>query len=129
MMAFGGVATGIIKAADAPIAVVSNNTSGRIPMAGAAAAKIGNIAAVKAVFEVTSVAKITKAATPMIMPYSGNAARLTVQRFRCQCHGGAGHGKLQNFVFHAEPGEIGSYFLNGHGITPSLLQHFPGFDR
>ena len=75
MIAFGGVATGIMKAADAPIVVTNSTCSVGIPRTGAAAARSGSIVAAKAVLEVNSVAKITRVATPKTTSTGGRPTK------------------------------------------------------
>ena len=79
MLLFGinfacGVATGIMKAHDAAIAVARSRPLAFILRVSAAAAMRGIIVAASAVLEVTSVAKVTRAATPAIMDASPNPA-------------------------------------------------------
>ena len=75
-MALGGVATGIIKAHDAAIAVVTSKPSGANFRLSAAAEINGIIVAAKAVFDVTSVAKVTNVATPAIIATSPVLAKI-----------------------------------------------------
>ena len=65
-MALGGVATGNIKAQDAPIPITNTNTSLGIPICVAMLAKIGTNKAAEAVLLVNSVKKMMKAATTKI---------------------------------------------------------------
>ena len=74
-MAFGGVATGIMKAQELAIAVAKRRPSGLVFSVSAAAAMSGIIVAASAVFEVTSVAKVTSVATPAIIVISLVPAR------------------------------------------------------
>ena len=62
-IAFGGVATGIIKAQLAAIVAVTTNNNGSIPNGNAMAARIGTKVAVVARLLVSSVRKITIVAT------------------------------------------------------------------
>ena len=62
-MAFGGVATGSIKAQDAPKPIINARPIAGIPNASAMEIKIGTNNAALAVLEVNSVKKIMKAAT------------------------------------------------------------------
>ena len=64
-----------MKAAEAPIVVTKSTCSVGIPRTGAAAARSGSIVAAKAVFEVNSVAKITKVATPKITSTGGRPTK------------------------------------------------------
>ncbi len=66
MIAFGGVATGIMNAQDAEIVAGIINMKGCRPVATATAAKIGRIISVVAVFEVTSVRKVIEKQTRAI---------------------------------------------------------------
>ena len=61
--AFGGVATGNMKAHEAPIPIISTNTSFGIPIFSATAAKTGTSSAAEAVLLVNSVRKMIKVAT------------------------------------------------------------------
>ena len=65
--ALGGVAAGIMKAADAAIVAGIMSSNGLSPAAVAMAARTGSNTAVVAVFEVTSVNKLkARATTPMM---------------------------------------------------------------
>ena len=74
-IALGGVATGIIKAQEAASAVVTRRPEASILSASAEAEMSGIIVAASAVFEVTSVAKVTRVATPAIMETSPRLPR------------------------------------------------------
>ena len=70
-IAFGGVATGSIKAQDAPIPIISTKTSLGIPICSAIAANTGTKSAADAVFDANSVKKIMKAEIASITTNSG----------------------------------------------------------
>ena len=74
-IAFGGVATGSIKAHDAPIPIINTNTSFGIPICSAMAANTGTNSAADAVFEANSVKKIINADTASITIMSGAEAK------------------------------------------------------
>ena len=69
MMAFGGVATGIMKAHDADKVAGIISSSGLTFMATATEARIGRIISVVAVLEVSSVRKVRPPQTSEIMAY------------------------------------------------------------
>lgn len=70
-IAFGGVATGSIKAQDAPIPMTNTNTSCGKPICSALAANTGTSRAAEAVLEANSVKKIINADTAIITTISG----------------------------------------------------------
>jgi len=76
-IAFGGVATGNIKAHDADSVAGIISSSGFILIAVAAEPRIGRIICVVAVFEVSSVRKVSPPQTVATIPSDGNAARPT----------------------------------------------------
>ena len=72
-IAFGGVATGSIKAHEAPMPITSTNTSLGIPICSAIAANTGTNSAADAVLEANSVKKMIKAEIAIITRMSGAA--------------------------------------------------------
>lgn len=62
-MAFGGVATGSMKAQEAPTAISTETTMGETPSASATPANSGTSRAAVAVLETSSVRNTTKAAS------------------------------------------------------------------
>ena len=75
MMAFGGVATGSIKAQDAEMAAGTTNKNGWIFIANAVTAKIGIKMVEVAVFEVTSVKKVSIKHVIIIIMSSGTVEK------------------------------------------------------